>query len=155
LPTWSEANALSALNIKSVPFDHPNGNCQGFAIRQSVAVSPIAALPHKTLFHELAHMVLGHTAEISEQFDDHEFTPRNIREVEAECAALICCESLGLSGSDCCRGYVQHWLAGESISERSAQRIFKAADQILKAGYSFASQTPIPPVSASTDTAIQ
>ena len=32
-------------------------------------------------------------------------------------------------------GYIQHWWGqGNPIPERSAQRIFKAADQILKAG---------------------
>ncbi len=39
--------------------------------------------------------------------------------------------------SSVCRGYIQHWnehRAAEPIPERSAQRIFKAADQILKAG---------------------
>lgn len=53
--------------------------------------------PHRTLFHELAHVVLGHTAE--SQMTDDERTPRNLQEVEAEAVALICCESLGLSGS--------------------------------------------------------
>jgi len=67
--------------------------------------------------------------------DDDEFTPRNLREVEAESVALICCESLGLPGSAESRGYIQHWLGNETIPDRSAQRIFKAADTIIKAGY--------------------
>jgi hypothetical protein len=33
-----------------------------------------------------------------------------------------------------CRGYTQNWLQGATIPERSAQRIFAAADKILKAG---------------------
>jgi len=106
--------------------------CQGFARERQVAVSPIAFAPMKTLFHELAHVLLGHTSE-SQQSDDEQ-TPRNIAEVEAESIALLCLESLGLPGGDHCRGYVQHWLAGDDIPERSAQKIFKAADQILKAG---------------------
>ena len=60
-----------------------------------------------------------------------------VREVEAEAVALVCLEALGLPGADHCRGYIQHWnqhRGAEPISERSAQRIFKAADQILKAG---------------------
>jgi hypothetical protein len=134
MPDWSEACALQRLRIERVAFQHPNGNCQGYALSGSIAVSPIAALPHKTLFHELAHVVLGHTAETG-TLDDHDLTPRNLREVEAECVALICCESLGLAGIPECRGYVQNWLGKEVIPERSAQRIFKAADAILKAGY--------------------
>src|SRR5262245_57545581 len=32
-------------------------------------------------------------------------------------------------------GYIQSWGQGQAFSERSAQRIFHAADQILRAGY--------------------
>ena len=64
-----------------------------------------------------------------------EHAPRSLQEVEAECVALICCETLRLEGADFCCGYVQNWnKSGEAISERSAQKIFHAADQILKAG---------------------
>ena len=66
--------------------------------------------------------------------DDDSATPRDLREVEAECVALICCSSLGLGGEEFSRGYVQHWLKGQRIPERSAQKVFKAADQILRAG---------------------
>jgi hypothetical protein len=40
-----------------------------------------------------------------------------------------------MDGAEFCRGYIQNWLAGAEIPERSAQRIFAAADKILKAGY--------------------
>jgi hypothetical protein len=39
-----------------------------------------------------------------------------------------------MDGAEYCRGYIQNWLAGADIPERSAQRIFSAADKILKAG---------------------
>jgi len=133
LPEWSEARALAALSVDRIDFTHTNGNCQGFARERKVAVSPIAALPHKTLFHELAHVVLGHTAE--RPLDDHDRTPQSLREAEAECVALICCESLNLAGAAECRGYIQHWLSGATIPDSSAQKIFKAVDAILKAGY--------------------
>ena len=90
-------------------------------------------MPHKTRFHELAHVLLGHTAE-GEQADG-ELTPRNLRECEAEAVALICLAALDLPGVEHCRGYIQaSWGAGNPIPERSAQRVLKAADQILKAG---------------------
>jgi hypothetical protein len=55
--------------------------------------------------------------------------------VEAEAVALVCCAALELPGVDHCRGYIQSWWgSGNAIPERSAQRILKAADQILKAG---------------------
>jgi antirestriction protein ArdC len=132
LPGFDADKALETLSITRIPFDMTDGNCQGYAIAHSIAISPIAALPHKTYFHELGHVVLGHTAENS--MTDNDRTPRDIREVEAESVALICCESLGLEGAEFARGYVQHWLRGSSIPEKSAQRIFSAASQILKAG---------------------
>jgi hypothetical protein len=143
LPDWDEQEALHSLIIDRVPFTHANGNCQGYALARAVAVSPIAVLPWKTLFHELAHVVLGHTQEGS-ILDDHEQTPRNLREVEAECVALICCESLKLPGALECRGYIQHWLGREAIPERSAQKIFKAADAILRAGRAETAGSDVP-----------
>ena len=66
---------------------------------------------------------------------DSELTPRNLREAEAECVALLCCEAVGLGGAEESRGYVQSWWGlGNPIPERSAQRILKAADQILRTG---------------------
>jgi hypothetical protein len=79
--------------------------------------------------------VLGHTSEAD--FSDTESTPKNLREVEAEAVALLCCEALSLDGAEFCRGYIQQWLkqgSASAIPEKSAQKILKAADQILKAG---------------------
>ena len=64
-------------------------------------------------------------------------TSRSPREVEVEAVALVCLEALGLPGAEHCRGYIQHWnqrQGAEPIPERSARRVFEAADQILKAG---------------------
>jgi hypothetical protein len=138
LPDWDAARALAALDIQQIPFTDPDGNCQGFARQRQIAINPVAQLPHKTIFHEAAHVVLGHTTE--GDFSDGELTPRNLREVEAEAVALLCCEALNLEGADFCRGYIQNWLCpalsynGDAIPEKSAQKIFHAADQILRAG---------------------
>ena len=130
---WDKDQALAALDVTEIPFDALDGNCQGFARGRSIAVSPVAALPLKTTFHELAHVLLGHTAEA--ELTDDERTPRSLREVEAEAVAMLCCASLNLPGIGYSRGYIQHWNAsGQPIPERSACRIFKAADQILRAG---------------------
>ena len=129
---WNKEQALQTLNISEIAFNHTDGNIQGFAQQRSIAISPLAALPHKTLFHELAHIELGHTAESS--FHDTEATPRNLREVEAEAVALILCGTLQLPGAKFCRGYIQGWLKSDQIPERSAQKIFGAADRILRAG---------------------
>jgi antirestriction protein ArdC len=136
-PAWDAARALAALNVTEVPFDATDGNVLGYAAGRTIAVSRINPLPHKTRFHELAHVLLGHTAE--GEHHDGERTPRNLRECEAEAVAMLCCAALDLPGVEFCRGYIQSWWgAGNPIPERSAQRILKAADQILKAGASTA-----------------
>ncbi|MDQ3667813.1 MAG: ArdC-like ssDNA-binding domain-containing protein [Acidobacteriota bacterium] len=138
LPQWNSTRALAALEIEQISFTETDGNCQGYARMRQIAINPVAQLPHKTLFHEAAHVVLGHTAEAD--FTDTERTPKNLREVEAEAVALLCCEALNLEGTDFCRGYIQNWLCpaigynAEAIPEKSAQKIFRAADQILRAG---------------------
>jgi antirestriction protein ArdC len=131
-PGFDLEAALVTLNISRVPFGLTDGNCQGFARERSIAVNPIAELALKTSFHEMAHVLLGHTAE--KAMADGEHTPRNLGEVEAESVALICCESLGLPGPEYSRGYIQHWLRGGEIPEKSAQKIFSVASQILRAG---------------------
>lgn len=132
VPAWDRKRALETLNITEVPFQMLNGNCQGYAKGREIAINPVAQMPAKTTFHELAHIILGHTSE--SPVHDSETTPRSLREAEAEAVALLCLESLGMEGAEYCRGYIQNWLAGSAIPERSAQKIFSAADQILKAG---------------------
>ena len=132
IPEWDKQMALSKLNIQEVRYESTDGNCQGYAEGNTFAVNPVAILPHKTTFHELAHIVLGHTKEHT--MADSEITPRDIREVEAEAVAYICCSQLGLSGLVESRGYIQNWLQGDVIPEKSAQKIFSAANKILTNG---------------------
>jgi antirestriction protein ArdC len=133
IPTWDKEAALAALNIRQEPFTGIDGNCQGYATqKRTVAVSPVAGLPWKTLFHAVAHIVLGHVGQGG--LSDGETPERSLREVEAESVALLCCDTLGMEGSAFCRGYIQSWLAGDGIPEKSAQRIMGAAATILRAG---------------------
>ncbi len=141
VPGWDRARALAALDIAEIPFDELDGNIQGYARKRQIAISPVAAMPHKTRFHELAHIVLGHTAELD--FTDSEQTPKNLREAEAEAVALILCESLNLPGAEFARGYIQMWCKGDVIPEKSAQKIFGAADKILKAGATAAAEVSL------------
>jgi antirestriction protein ArdC len=135
IPSWDSDRALSALDVQRIEFTIVDGNCQGYAQKRSIAINPVAQLPHKTLFHEIAHVILGHTSEAD--FSDSEQTPKSLREVEAEAVALLCCEALDLDGAEFCRGYIQEWLKRDgatAIPEKSAQKILRTADQILKAG---------------------
>ena len=133
IPTWNGERAHTTLDIDEVEFDTTDGNVMGYARDRAIAINPINPLLHKTRFHELAHVLLGHTSE--GQQSDGEVTPRNLRECEAETVALLCCAALDLPGLDEARGYVQHWWGqGHAIPEQSAQQILKVADAILKAG---------------------
>jgi antirestriction protein ArdC len=130
---WDRARALAALDITEEPFAMLDGNCQGYAHGRAIAVSAIAAHPFKTTFHELAHVIIGHTAEA--EMRDDERTPRNVRELEAEATAMLCCAALDLPGVEESRGYIQNWYGtGQPVPETSARHIFKAADAILRAG---------------------
>jgi hypothetical protein len=124
--------------VAEVPFDAIDGNIMGCARHRQVAVSPMIPRPFKTLFHEVALVLLGHTAKAAQA--DAETMPHSLEEAEAECVGLLYCEALGLPGADEARGYVQHWHGlGNPIPELSAQRILRVADQILKAGQADAS----------------
>jgi len=132
IPTWDKTTALATLNVREVPFTHPDGNVQGYARSGTIAVSPLAQLPAKTLFHELGHCLLGH---VTEDVSDRALLPKTLTEAEAEAVALCCLEALGLPGADYARGYIQSWYgSGQPFPESSAARIFKAADTILRAG---------------------
>jgi len=132
LPSWDAEKALKALEIERVPFEHVNGNCQGYATKNKVSVNPVARYPEKTLFHEIAHVVLGHTKEA--MLSDDERTPKNLREVQAESVAYILCSLLETGNLDASRGYIQSWLGDNQLTSKDAQQIFATANKILKAG---------------------
>lgn len=133
LPEWNADRALAALKIEKIPFAHLDGNTQGYAqAGRKLAINPVAQHPYKTLFHEIAHILLGHCEQGTQS--DSERTPRTLCEAEAESVAMIVGESLGLPGVDESRGYIQNWYGHAEIPEKSAQKIFHVADMILKAG---------------------
>jgi antirestriction protein ArdC len=137
IPTWNKAKALSSLGITEEPFAHTNGNVQGYAMPTAkiLAINPVAAMPWKTLFHEMAHCLLHAD---SAHLADHELTPKDIKEAEAESVAYLCCATLELPGLEESRGYIQNWLGStersDEFKKRSASRVFSAANKILKAG---------------------
>lgn len=99
IPAWDRARALASLDVQEIPFEVLNGNCQGYAKGRQIAINPLAQMPAKTTFHELAHIELGHT---SEPVHDSETLPRNLKEVEAEAVALLVLEALGMGGAEYC-----------------------------------------------------
>jgi len=104
---WEAERALAALKVTEVPFEATDGNLLGYARGRTIAVSPISPLPHRTRFHELAHVLLGHTGE--GDHNDTALTRRNLRECEAETVAMLCCAALDLPGVESSGRYIQHW----------------------------------------------
>lgn len=131
-PAWDAEKAMQALDIEETHFDDLRGNCMGYATGRKIAINPMNPFKHKTRFHEIAHIVLGHTG--AGDMTDGAEIPRDIREAEAEGVAYLLCTLLDLPGQAESRGYIQGWLAGAELPEKSARRIVGAADKIMKAG---------------------
>jgi antirestriction protein ArdC len=137
-PTWSKDRALSKLDITETRFEHIDGNIQGYSTPgREVAINPVAVYPFKTLIHELAHIVAGHTSQ--EQLQEYQ-THRGMKEFEAEAVAYLILNELGAleqfnAGES--RNYIQTWLSHEreKPDEKSVRHVFSTADKILRAGY--------------------
>ncbi len=137
IPEWNKVQALSGLGITEQRFELLDGNTQGYSLpnKKQLSVSPVALMPWKTLFHEMAHCLM-HSKEA--QMADGDLMQKDIKEAEAEAVAYLCCATLGLPGLEESRDYIQGWLGSkarsEEFSKKSASRVFSAADKILKAG---------------------
>lgn len=150
LPDWDKDQALANLDITEVPFAQADGNIQGYAFQQNLAMNPVAADPMPTMIHEIAHIVLGHTAEGSDaEYAKH----RGVMEFQAEAVALLVCKELNVPGYNDAesRGYIQRWLGCEHgvsdyvawdddaedsvlVEDSTITAIFNAVDKILVAG---------------------
>lgn len=132
-PDWNREQALDNLEIQEISFDLMNGNAQGYAMSDKIAINPVAENPLKTSLHEIAHVIMGHTGE--GELSDNKTLARNLKEIEAEATAMIVMAALDQDGIEYSRGYIQGWLGdGNEIPEESAQRIFSTANKILDAG---------------------
>ena len=141
---WDVQLAQKSLGIRVADFDMLDGNTQGFAkrsgigpsLRREVAINPLAIYPQAAMFHEFAHHVLGHLdgyyGDVKHMSNLEKYS---IKEVEAESVAFICCASLGLKGLAESRDYIQIFLMHTKLNDKQAQRIFSAANKILKAGF--------------------
>lgn len=134
-PEWSQSNALRSLKISKVRYSMIDGNTQGYSSGREVAINPVAVYPFKTLIHELAHIVAGHTSE--EQIGEYR-AHRGMKEFEAEGTAYLVLNELGVTdkfNAAESRSYIQTWLRDEKPDEKSVKRVFATADKILRAGY--------------------
>lgn len=133
-PNWNLQTALTKLGIKEVPFESTSGNTQGYSRGLEFAINPVAVNPTKTRFHELAHIILGHT--MPHHFEDYQ-THRGIKEFQAEATAYLCMNELEAMDDETAsvsRGYIKHWLNDQQPPDQAIRQVFTAADRILKAG---------------------
>jgi hypothetical protein len=133
-PAWDVDVALAKLNIRRVPFVHTNLNVQGYAEGRDIALNPLAVQPERTVIHEIGHILLGHTVTSNlSEYAQH----RGVMEAQAELTSHLVLNELGMMNEELAshaRGYSQHWLNGERLSDRAIQLIFAVTDQILRAG---------------------
>jgi len=133
-PGWDLQHALGKLAINEGAFVSTNGNIQGYSQGLEFAINPIAVNRTKTMFHELGHIVLGHT--IPSRYEEYS-THRGIMEFQAEAVAYLAMNELGQLDDDTAsrsRGYIQHWLRDEHPPDKAIQQVFRATDAILKSG---------------------
>ena len=93
-PGWDLEQALGKLGIREVAFDNANGNLQGWSHGVEFAINPVAVNRTKTTFHEIGHIVLGHT--IPARHEEYA-THRGIGEFQAEAVAYLAMNELGRS----------------------------------------------------------
>lgn len=134
LPEWSKERALGALGIRQVAFESFESNRQGHSFGMNIAINPAAVFPEKTLFHELGHVVLGHTT--GESYEEY-LAHRGHRERCAESIAHIVTNELGLMTpemAEVSRGYITSWGSDVRWNRTDTIAVFKGSDQILEAG---------------------
>jgi hypothetical protein len=137
-PGWDLDAALGTLRITRAPYTLLDGNTQGFSWGRNIAINPVATDPLGTTFHELGHVVLGHTEpDKAAQYATH----RGIFEFQAEATSYLTMHELGVVSEDQAsesRAYIQGWLRTERPSDAGIRQVFSATDTILRAGRSVA-----------------
>jgi hypothetical protein len=135
VPGWNRARALKTLRVRQVPFAWERANhFKGYASGRTVAVAPFDQTPHLTLFHELAHVVLGHTRV---RPADRTVVEINLLECHAHAVAWLVARALGLS-CDRCAGDIgesaQLCPGRDPFAPRYVRDVLRAATRILTAG---------------------
>lgn len=135
---WDAGQALETLDIEETDFAMINGNVAGYSVGREFALNPVAKYPLKTTFHEVGHIMLGHTDDELDPEEEYEH-PRGVKEVQAEAVAYLVMNELGMaefmdqaeSGA-----YMQQWIKGHELNDQMIRQIFATVDKILKAGRS-------------------
>lgn len=134
IPGWDLQTALATFGIRETAFDSTNGNLQGYSHGLEFTINPLAVNKNKTRFHEMAHIVLGHT--LPHHYEEYQ-THRGIMEYQAEATAYLVMNELELMDDETAsvsRGYIRHWLGSEQPPDQAIRQVFTAADRIVKTG---------------------
>lgn len=105
-------------------------SCAGFSEGKSMTINMDAEDKEGVFFHEIAHIVLGHTGNMDPQ--GLELTESE-QEMEAESTAILCKKFLGLTNISDNVKYVREWQSG-NLTVEMYFRIARATQKILDAG---------------------
>lgn len=134
IPDWNWQTMLDRFGITEESFTSTNGNLQGYSYDLRFAINPIAVDPDKTRFHEVAHILFGHTLKHGLGGKAYD---RGIQEFQAEATAYIVMNELGVLRDETAstsRAYIRHYLGEERPPDQAIRQVFVVADRILKAG---------------------
>lgn len=135
IPDWDLELAMKTLGITRVEFATADGNTGGYSTGSEIAINPVNDAPMHTAFHELGHVVLGHTKpEGVKEYQTH----RGSMEFEAESVAYLVSHELELTekgwDASASRAYIQGWLKGKDVTDAQIKAVFSATNKILVAG---------------------
>ena len=107
------------------------GSANGYADPVSRRVAIRSGLPAeqaaKTLIHETAHILLGHTDDLT-AYQQH----RGLMETEAESVAYVVAGLIGFDTSPYSIGYITGWTNGDaSLIAQTAARVLTTSDTII------------------------
>lgn len=117
---------MKHFGITEIPFNHVDGNMQGYAIPKDkkIAINPLATNKKMTLYHEVGHVVMGH-AETDLTRPQKEF------EAEFFCYMLLEYES-EQELQEYCKGYIQSWVDKHEVKSSSIMKVLAKVDEVLK-----------------------
>lgn len=131
VPGFDFTHIDEKLWVEKTIFNHTDGNCQGFAYENKYAINPVAENPMKTMFHELAHILLGHT---DKQVDDTQILAKDLKEFQAESVALICAACIGQTDElKYSLGYIQNWWVPKELDKKMIEKLFSVSNKIISA----------------------
>jgi len=143
LSNFNICKMLTNLKINIVKFNESyNNHCLGYATENNIAIISNVKSYQRVLFHEVAHVILGHTNSKYHPLEDRFYSDLlkpNEREVEAELVSLLVLQSLDIKkGIVKCSKYIDHHQYGKNeLSLKVVNRVLDAVNKILDAGESY------------------